>query len=908
MADDRLRPHGVPADAIWLGDSWGEWGHGRREGDGIIGDWRFWRPDGTFSGDATFTSNAYFRDQTLNGERRYYHTDGSLARVYVFRDGHLVCDVHYRQQGSSDEGAFAGLATSIQKLEFRFDGSRVDDAYVCTTQLFHSADGTELDSHGKPVPTRPLGLSPTAQFNSSIRLWRDGRWVASGASAGRGLGLFHFYDPSGVLVRWDYKGEQSAAYDLRDGENRFGDPLIAAAKAGDTEAVRNLLAAGHGRHAATTLHAAYEQVSGFLRECGRTVDVTTLPSGAPSPGRAEPERPDTVPADAVWVGGLGSGFWICGDVDATGAAAGTWRLWKASGSDFDPEAVRAVFVDGRLRERHEMLSGDTPYREFHFGPDGVETLRRTYDLGWLEAETEQCGDGQQVYRSFFDHTGGVMMERITHAGQLIIERWFDQNETLTAEVTPVSEPLRRKNKGDLKVELWRALNQDGATTALGYVRAGDGGPVKKWRLFGSDGNERATVSLKKLDLQRNGDLGAMAAAVELWRRTPRPAVLAEMDAVPWGKLEGWGFVDTTMIPFFLHGLVVPDPTAVRIALDRIEVETLHQHTISDIAGPAVRFMTAACAVIDDRDSLAGVLQLICDIATRNGEFSAASFLLRLYASTPPNKSKAAKHYRRNDTEPAYYEIYAAINSSADLWISLSSDDNEAVRGGAQVLRALVVDDVARAAELAAAANEPSRHLRAGVVLSLACRAALLAVADPNRWGDDPELINSLNPMISSDADPLIRFCAALTWLRSGLEPIDCAVSVVLDVLHGRFDPEGFDCLYLGSGSAITDAIGCLREVPLSYATPILPQLCQALEDVDPINAISVASALLDIVFPDEAHKESRPFTQAQRTVVGAIADSPNAWLFNANLSEVLTDNGLPSDRKQLRALATHSQP
>ena len=94
-------------------------------------------------------------------------------------------------------------------------------------------------------------------------------------------------------------------------------------------------------------------------------------------------------------------------------------------------------------------------------------------------------------------------------------------------------------------------------------------------------------------------------------------------------------------------------------------------------------------------------------------------------------------------------------------------------------------------------------------------------------------------------------------------------------------------------------------LPPEQAGGHLARLCAALDEVDAVNAVSVASALLDIVFP-EGYDQDEPLTGPQRQVIAAIAASSNAWTFNVNLYEVLRDNDLPASREEMRALAAEA--
>ena len=81
----------------------------------------------------------------------------------------------------------------------------------------------------------------------------------------------------------------------------------------------------------------------------------------------------------------------------------------------------------------------------------------------------------------------------------------------------------------------------------------------------------------------------------------------------------------------------------------------------------------------------------------------------------------------------------------------------------------------------------------------------------------------------------------------------------------------------------------------------MPRLCDLLGQANALTSIDIAASLLDIVFPEKAY-EGEELEALQKQVIGAIATSNQAWVFSVNVSEVLSYNGLPTDREALSQL------
>ncbi|MFE7840829.1 toxin-antitoxin system YwqK family antitoxin [Streptomyces sp. NPDC057474] len=876
----RERPDGVPADAQYI-EEFGEWGSGETRPDGRTGSWRFWRPDGTLA------CESEWRGGKRHGTARRYHDDGSPAEVAEFPDGRLrKVTLHRSDTPTQEKSPLDQLPGSIRVMVQEFD----EDGYF-VRQRFHPADGSEVDYDGEPFPPRPENVPEGAQHAS-----RHGHWYLDRNIPGaelRPVGLRRFWATDGAFKGAEYNapaGELCAQIGL--GNANRSNPLIEAARAGDDTGVEQCLALGLGTSPGAALHAAHE---------GLTELALRLLEGEPSAGQgeftipwAEPERRGGTPDEAVWVDGLRS--WVCGGRAPAGCTPiGTWRMWRSEPHLSADRPIVVDFVEGRPARRREYLPW-TPEdldKEFAYGPGGEETLCRKFEDGVRSAETEILPDGTTAHRRFHGE-GALYVERIERDGALVAEAWFTEDGTRTADVGPTEALV----KGE-PVEWWRGLDASGAVIAEGAVRPGiKGGPVGRWRLLDADGTQRATVKFKKLDVRRRGDLGQFAAAVHAWRTMSMPEGLTGVDEVKWGTYETFFGRDAKHFPFLLKGLAVPDPLASEHALGEMWDEVLHQHTVSGVAGPTLRFMITLVGTMPADEVPEALLEFILQVATRDGSLGATERLKHLYDTTPTDAGKPAEHFTEHDVEGAYHEIYTHLAAATPTWARLAADGPGISRKTRQIavhLLAAAPGQDAAAALRACLAVETQRdgerdhRILADLLLCLA-----LAPGEATR-----EL---LEPFLT-DEDPLLCFCAALTWVRTAATPATPALPLLAAALTDPSELDEFGAFFLAEGSAPTDAIGAFSLLPPEHSRDSLTQMCTALDKASTFGSPQVARALLDIVFPTAAYSDGEPLTDDQRTVVQVIADRVAGWDFvNVNMNEVLRYNGLPCDADALRAL------
>ncbi|MFI6501806.1 hypothetical protein [Nonomuraea typhae] len=140
---------GVPPEARYDEEEDG-WGAGEMGPDGKTGTWRFWRTDGTFA------EESEWRHGRMHGTHRRHHDDGSLASLASlaeWADGKRRHDIVYRAAAPSRETTLDGLTESVRVMVRDFD-----DEGCFVRQRFYTADETEVDFDGEPIPPRPANV------------------------------------------------------------------------------------------------------------------------------------------------------------------------------------------------------------------------------------------------------------------------------------------------------------------------------------------------------------------------------------------------------------------------------------------------------------------------------------------------------------------------------------------------------------------------------------------------------------------------------------------------------------------------------------------------------------------------------------------------------------------------------
>jgi hypothetical protein len=238
------------------------------------------------------------------------------------------------------------------------------------------------------------------------------------------------------------------------------------------------------------------------------------------------------------------------------------------------------------------------------------------------------------------------------------------------------------------------------------------------------------------------------------------------------------------------------------------------------------------------------------------------------------------------------EVCAVVTAATPAWVSLAASADAQIRRSAVVLLALALRPDAADALRERASAEPDPLIRAEALAGLGLHPGI---------GPSRDLLSRRIAALA--ADPLGGICAAISWLRTGAEPAEPAVDVILAVLRGTVDPAGVWSLRLSQGNPGT----ALKWLTAERMGPRLGQLCTALDEVSADNAFTLARALLDIVFP-ERQAEGEPLTGPQRQVIAAIAASDTIWANDANARRITQEKNLADERHALRALAGHIPP
>ena len=569
--------------------------------------------------------------------------------------------------------------------------------------------------------------------------------------------------------------------------------------------------------------------------------------------RLAPQRRPEVDAEAVWVAGIDRyGAWVCGEIDpATGAAVGRWQAWRHRPHLDHDEYLETAFEAGLpvLRRQYgavrwTRLSGRTHRDGFLLEVetrfvDGREVVRHGYDDGVLRTSTEHRDDGTVASVRFHDN-GQRDVERVTRDDVLVVEEWFDPSGARLAEVRPVAEPDWTSSGRKVAVGSFTAFDAAGARLAEGKVRAGPGGaPIGRWTLFGTEaGMEPGTVRFKPFKLGRRADLGGIAHTLRRWHY-PRCRRNCPVWTVCAGASSG-RFGSARYFPLFLKGLTVPDPVAVDLAVNELDHPVLHQGTIHEVSGPAARYIGKALHAVADAELALPPMRLLIMMATREGDLGAANAIKKVCRAVPDG-ADAGEFLDEHDTEASYHEVFRAIDDATPLWTRWAEHPQSAVRQHAQVLLALAPGDAAAAALRERIATEPDPAARADGLLGL-------VLHEPG------EATRTVLTAHLTGADPLLRFCAALTWIRHRLADGDRAAQTVIDALVDGTGLERFDGLFFSSGSAAADAATTLALLPAEEASRHVAGLADVVDRVDPANAVAVARALLDVVFPTEAYR------------------------------------------------------
>lgn len=597
------RPASMAAGAEWVPE-WGEWAVGDRDAEGHrTGLWTSWRKDGSHANDAMLEAGK------LHGPRTRFYEDGAVAFEEDNAHGQPLWRKCFRPTSDTQEPhPFSALNEKVHSCFFRY----TPEGAICQ-QLLQTAEGVEVSSHGIEAPPRPPGLPLHANF-MTVPASRSVQLTASSLDAdvqrtetvvaqrqywelceftmidGQPIprGVTQIFSTTGTLEQVSFGDSWVRLTPADNGPQGQGNPLIAAAQAGDLVAVDLLFTLGLQHSPGAHLHAAIQA----LPELARRI------RGDASPWMfrdlREASRPEDVSESATWVPGLDA--FVDGQVMPDGQADGVFELWCHPHKKIIRRQI--TFAQGRRVRQSERFEryGNEQETQCEFVTDGPHKgavrIERTWMNGELTAETEFWPEqGKRAKRLF--EKGALKGERIETQKGLETETWWKDGERVAVVVPHAGEFADVQAPQD--AELYRGYHGD-VVVAEGLTKAGIGGePIGTWRIFdnGQPAGQPSFAVLHGLTMARidKRDAGALACRLPRWVHAPLPAGYEQIDTLDWSCHTGWFSTGPQeLIAFLLRGLLQGDAVVVDLAMAQLYHDVLHQNTLSDAAGPVLGVM------------------------------------------------------------------------------------------------------------------------------------------------------------------------------------------------------------------------------------------------------------------------------------------------------------------------------
>lgn len=561
----------------------------------------------------------------------------------------------------------------------------------------------------------------------------------------------------------------------------------------------------------------------------------------------------------------------------TGTPIGTFRNWRSDGPLYEEKE----FEDGVLTVHRRFYRDGSLWSEKYYEGDQQVEKRGYRDDGSLEESLEVRDDGAEVRRWFFED-GSLQKEIVTAVdGTTEHTDYYETGEVLARHEPTDDEGVVRR------IEYWPS----GEKRAEGPYAGRAGG---EWTVYDASGAPIGTADMELLCFPPGSRVFEDALGVHKAQQLEESALIDELGVEDWRDLETW-FGNGEQTRFYLNALTSDDEDIFGALYYELYNQTHHQGTFSDATGPAARLIgkllpeASRERKIRYSDYLAHALGR--EEYSLQAAHQAKSSVVAVAEDDPADQRQAlGEDYW---VEGSYWDVVHVVSDLTPTWVRwLEGDDDELAAIGARMIGFAIDDhrDNALATMLRHIAEDDRPALQAELVVGL-------VLMQP--WTD--EVVESLDGLLESD-DELLRVVAALNVVR--VQTADAPRSAIHTVVDTLADPSSVEQTYYqlywtgwDLANELSYALAALGE---ERATEFLPRMAELLESLDAIAAIGIASAMLDIVYPEGYDEE--PLGEAQRYVIEAIADSENVWTFNVNMHEVLRHSGLPANRGELRGL------
>ncbi len=590
-------------------------------------------------------STAHGYDEVLR-----YHRDGRIA-VEQRHVGGVLIDERAHCGGG---GAPIGLES-----EFLFREGEGGDAWKKWPK-FRDAEGTWRSAPAAEVPPWSSAL-PDRTFVGIHRTWTL-------AGAPRSISYLNHLRHGAVS---------------RDPEVRWNShPLVAAAAAGDGEAVEELLAGGRGFGLGHEPGAMMQAM--LARQPALARRIAALPAGlsfAGSPASRR-RRDPRIPEAAVYV--PGSEGWALASAHAAGELPEELRLWRRGGDEGERlELELSRFEAGRLRYRARYRGADegSPIAEEAWFDDGARPQR----LRSLQHD--------DVYDEQEWRPSGELLVRVGTAAQALQEKVFGQGGKLRRVVAWDAAGTVRM---ELEVEegRGRAFDLGGVELASGEVAAiaASGGQAGylcgEWTLANG---QRAAVDGFELDAS---ELAAELLPLLARLRGELPPALASAESVAWDQLGSRHMVEPEQIVKLLWLVALDEPLGAGYGLSTLVPAIYDDQTLNEQAGPVVRLLLEVATRAQQPQVRAMIVEALAEVATRGYEDDAIDELKEAYRRRAGDSRKQlAGAFRDYDLEESYGEIFHALQAHRATIERWSEDEHDAALAQpACHLRSLIEED------------------------------------------------------------------------------------------------------------------------------------------------------------------------------------------------------------------------